>query len=1071
MRRLINCLQTIYPLSLLALLLISAEAKATDYDLWVAGVQVTSENENDVLGDGTVSYDAETNTLTLNNATIEPEEEFAETPGIVYSNNEDLTIALIGNNSVKGSDGCSAISHYGEEMPNLSFARVGNQHFSLDLIAQTGDFNDFIDGFEETNIGDFFVFDNNDDGTYTKTISSSILGGTGSEDEPFLIKTATDLKAFADYFNNEVIGTDVYVQLYNNIICGDLEDFEPIGDYNNSFAGTFDGNHKTISNLTATDITGEGVGLFRYLATNGTIQNLTLDNFTLSGGNSSSNKIGAIVGVMDGGTINNCQLLNSNISCMSDSQVPTVGGIVGQMSAGSITDCIVQNSAINAQTSDEWASGAVANAGGIAGDFIDGTISGCQVKGTTTVLADYSLMGTAAAGAIAGRLVEGSQTLSNNYYEYTVTTQYKSVGDNAFTTETEYTPRGIGGTSYNSETEEYDRIPDVTTDNGAVMYAKAVTVGGEHCDIEDDESYSPLTDDANHIYYFAPGQTAALRVSPAEGYTIASLTATNSTASATISTESEDLGDNVTLYTFEMPDAPVAVTVTTAQTMGIRVAGVEITEMNVDDVMGDGKVSYDVATNTLTLNGATVNGCIYNESMNSLTVHLLGENVIDGGYVSDDQNGDWAFGTDVSNARLYITTDEENPGQLLIKNSYRNEWENPEYYEGWYPQLKNGLTESQNNGDMKAFIATAPVVTPGEGLYWPDQQYEVSTLLEGSVYYQDGMGHISKTAYEAPFTMTTAGKYNLNVWQEVTVDETDFSLNASGSLYIVHNKPGFSVEEGTYNEEQAIKLTNLPTLPQNSNNYPQVWYYLNDNENDSIQYTSAEQEIALTESAKVCVYILDEDSSKVVKSAPVEAEYTIQSKTELNISYAQNSREWATYYADEQSLETPAGLQAYVVTGIQEDGVVVSEISYIPQGVGVLLRRTENVTEPIMAKAYMEDGPQTEMPDNLLEGTAENMAVSSVSSDVYVLYDDNFVRTTSGTIPAGRCYLPVGTDVGAGSRLAIRLGSETTAVSFVKNDKMKSERIYDLQGRRTQRSTFNAQRSTLMIINGKKIMK
>lgn len=40
------------------------------YDLWVAGKQVTKTNQNDVLGNGTVSYDPDTHTLTLNDADL-----------------------------------------------------------------------------------------------------------------------------------------------------------------------------------------------------------------------------------------------------------------------------------------------------------------------------------------------------------------------------------------------------------------------------------------------------------------------------------------------------------------------------------------------------------------------------------------------------------------------------------------------------------------------------------------------------------------------------------------------------------------------------------------------------------------------------------------------------------------------------------------------------------------------------------------------------------------------------------------------------------------------------------------
>lgn len=44
------------------------QQESENYDLWVAGTQVTKSNQSNVLGDGTVSYDPATHTLTLNNA-------------------------------------------------------------------------------------------------------------------------------------------------------------------------------------------------------------------------------------------------------------------------------------------------------------------------------------------------------------------------------------------------------------------------------------------------------------------------------------------------------------------------------------------------------------------------------------------------------------------------------------------------------------------------------------------------------------------------------------------------------------------------------------------------------------------------------------------------------------------------------------------------------------------------------------------------------------------------------------------------------------------------------------------
>lgn len=46
------------------------QPESETYDLWVAGKQVTETNQNDVLGDGTVSYDPAAHTLTLKDANL-----------------------------------------------------------------------------------------------------------------------------------------------------------------------------------------------------------------------------------------------------------------------------------------------------------------------------------------------------------------------------------------------------------------------------------------------------------------------------------------------------------------------------------------------------------------------------------------------------------------------------------------------------------------------------------------------------------------------------------------------------------------------------------------------------------------------------------------------------------------------------------------------------------------------------------------------------------------------------------------------------------------------------------------
>lgn len=74
------------------------------HPVWVGGVQVTAGNAQDVLGDGTVSYDAECNTLTLSGAEITGGYEHEEgSVNAIYAQG-DLNIELIGTNSVTAPD-------------------------------------------------------------------------------------------------------------------------------------------------------------------------------------------------------------------------------------------------------------------------------------------------------------------------------------------------------------------------------------------------------------------------------------------------------------------------------------------------------------------------------------------------------------------------------------------------------------------------------------------------------------------------------------------------------------------------------------------------------------------------------------------------------------------------------------------------------------------------------------------------------------------------------------------------------------------------------------------------------
>ncbi|BAK99799.1 putative surface layer protein [Oscillibacter valericigenes Sjm18-20] len=76
----------------------------TGYNVWIGGVQVTSTNASDVLGDGTVSYSAQSGTLTLKNAAVTGAYTDGSESAAIYAGDKDadLTIVLTGDSSAVG---------------------------------------------------------------------------------------------------------------------------------------------------------------------------------------------------------------------------------------------------------------------------------------------------------------------------------------------------------------------------------------------------------------------------------------------------------------------------------------------------------------------------------------------------------------------------------------------------------------------------------------------------------------------------------------------------------------------------------------------------------------------------------------------------------------------------------------------------------------------------------------------------------------------------------------------------------------------------------------------------------
>ncbi len=123
-KRIISLFLTVLILAGISVISTSA---ATNYTLWVGGVQVTSNNASDVLGDGTVRYVAKESCLYLNNANIKGVTLIEDVMSAgIYAGGMDLTVRFSGDNKVTDAGGNDWSIGVGVDEGNLTFIQEGD---------------------------------------------------------------------------------------------------------------------------------------------------------------------------------------------------------------------------------------------------------------------------------------------------------------------------------------------------------------------------------------------------------------------------------------------------------------------------------------------------------------------------------------------------------------------------------------------------------------------------------------------------------------------------------------------------------------------------------------------------------------------------------------------------------------------------------------------------------------------------------------------------------------------------------------------------------------------------------
>jgi hypothetical protein len=231
------------------------------------------------------------------------------------------------------------------------------------------------------------------------SVPSILMNGDGSSSSPYEIRTASDLQAMQeDRSANYTVVNDIDAS--GTVNWNNGQGFNPIGDKGDvSFAGSFDGQNHTISNLSINRL-DDYVGLFEYIGAGGEVKNVGVINVNITG----ESFVGSLVGINSGN-------ISNSYSTGNVSGEDIVGGVVG-FNGGTV--------------SNSYSTGNVTGEGYRVGGLVG--------ENWGPVSNSYSTGNVTGEGDVGGLVGSNDNTVSNSYWDTEATGQSSSEGGNGLTT-------------------------------------------------------------------------------------------------------------------------------------------------------------------------------------------------------------------------------------------------------------------------------------------------------------------------------------------------------------------------------------------------------------------------------------------------------------------------------------------------------------------------------------------------------------------------------------------------------------------------------------------------------------
>lgn len=224
----------------------------------------------------------------------------------------------------------------------------------------------------------------NEDTEDSAALFAEFESGSGTQTDPYIIKNAEQLNAFAQRINAG-FSNDAYFALDADIDLGNAE-WTPVGyyaskgGYSTCFQGEFDGRGHTVKNFKITSPSNSYVGFFGFVY-NGTVKNLTVSDFNIEFQNMGIYYVGPLAGrciaIDEKGenkkiVIDGCRAENGSINVTSSDKSVYAGGLLGYfmsstLAESQLSDSFAKNISLYAYSTYSVSTATYVYAGGLVG--------------------------------------------------------------------------------------------------------------------------------------------------------------------------------------------------------------------------------------------------------------------------------------------------------------------------------------------------------------------------------------------------------------------------------------------------------------------------------------------------------------------------------------------------------------------------------------------------------------------------------------------------------------------------------------------------------------------------------